>query len=348
MKILALESSCDETAITLLNTSKGSLFLEKNQIYSQVDIHKKYGGVVPEVAARKHVETIIPLLEENLGKNKLKNIDYITVTSGPGLITSLLLGVTVAKTLSYINNIPLIPINHIEGHIYSNWLSHKKLVKDSNKYFPSLVLIISGGHTELVLMKDHGKYELLGQTLDDAAGEAFDKVAKMMNLGYPGGPIVSKLAEKGNNEKYNFPRPMMKENNFDFSFSGLKTAVLYTLQKKYKITKKDVNDICSSFQQAVVDVLTKKTIKAAEKYNINSIMIVGGVAANIAIKESIKKESSKLQIPLFVPELKYTGDNSAMIAVAAYYNLINKKGKILKGKKMFNLKPNSNWQLTKN
>lgn len=348
MKILALESSCDETAITLLNTSNSFLVLEKNQIYSQVDIHKKYGGVIPEIAARKHMETIIPLLEENLGKDRLKDIDYISVTSGPGLITSLLLGITVAKSLAYSNSIPLIPINHMEGHIYSNWLSNNESIKDSKKYFPSLILIISGGHTELVLMKDHGEYELLGQTVDDAVGEAFDKVAKMMNLGYPGGPIVSRLAEKGNEKEFNFPRPMINEDNYNFSFSGLKTAVLYTLEKKERINEEDKNNICSSFQKAVVDVLLKKTMKAVEEYNINSVMIAGGVSANKKIKDSINKECSKLDIPFFAPKLEYTGDNSAMIATAAYYRLESKKAKILEGKELLELKPDSNWQLVKN
>ncbi len=347
MRILALESSCDETAITLLKISKGSLSLEKNQVYSQANIHQKYGGVIPEIAARKHVETIIPLLEENLGKKRLKGIDYLAVTSGPGLITSLLLGITAAKTLAYSNNLPLIPINHIEGHIYSNWLSHKELVKNSKKYFPALILIISGGHTELILMKNHGEYQLLGQTVDDAVGEAFDKVAKMMNLGYPGGPIVSKLAEKGQNE-YDFPRPMLKDGNYNFSFSGLKTAVLYSLEKKGRINKKDKENICHSFQEAVREVLIKKTLRVRENYKVNSIMIGGGVAANKQIKESLALECQKLNIPFFAPTLKYTGDNAAMIATAAYYKLKNKKVQVLKGAKLLSLSPNSNWQLVKN
>ena len=236
----------------------------------------------------------------------------------------------------------------MEGHIYSNWLSSKELVEDNKKYFPSLVLIISGGHTELVLMKDHGEYELLGQTLDDAVGEAFDKVAKMMKLGYPGGPIVSKLAEKGNEKEFDFPRPIINEDNYNFSFSGLKTAVLYTLEKKGSINEDDKNNICSSFQKAVVDVLLKKTIKAVEEYNINSVMIAGGVSANKKIKDSIKKECDKLEIPFFAPELKYTGDNSAMIATAAYYRLESKKVKKLEGRELLELKPDSNWQLVKN
>lgn len=345
MKILAIESSCDETAIALLSDNKGFFSLEKNLVYSQIDIHKKFGGVVPEVASRKHLETIIPLLEESLDKNKLKDIDYIAVTAGPGLITSLIIGTSIAKTLAYTNNIPLLPINHMEGHIYSNYLSNRELRDD--KYFPSLILIVSGGHTELVLMKDHGKYELIGQTLDDAVGEAFDKVAKLLSLGYPGGPIVSKEAEKGDSKTYDLPRPMINSGDYNFSFSGLKTAVLYTLEKQKKVNKKDVSNICASFQQAVIDILVSKTIKLAKERNIKSVMLAGGVAANTLLKETLKKEVNELDLPFFYPEIKYTGDNAAMIAVAGYYN-IKKKNKGLKGKDLLNLEPKSNWQLVKN
>src|SRR3989338_9481105 len=191
MKILAIETSCDETAITVLQGGAGFLKLEKNLLYSQIAIHKKYGGVVPELAARKHAETMLPLLSQAVTKNYLKNIDYLAVTSGPGLITSLLLGMTMAKALAYLNKLPLVGVNHIEGHIYSNWLSHPELLKAKNKYFPALVLVVSGGHTELILMLGHGRYQLIGQTLDDAVGEWFDKVAKVLCLGYPGGPIIS-------------------------------------------------------------------------------------------------------------------------------------------------------------
>ena len=344
MKILAIESSCDETALTLLQASKGSLNLLKDQVYSQVKIHSKYGGVVPEVAARKHLETIIPLLDSSLGKNKLKGIDYIAVTAGPGLVTSLLLGLSVAKTLAYTNKLPLLAINHLEGHIYSNWLSNKELVKNEKKYLPSLILIVSGGHTELILMKGHGKYQLIGQTLDDAVGEAFDKVAKLLDLGYPGGPIVSQLAKQGNAQAYDFPRPMISSQNYNFSLAGLKTAVLYTLQKKKKVKKKDVVDICASFQQAVIDTLVAKTKKAAQEYKVKSIMIAGGVSANKALIKTFKN----INLPFFYPKLKYTGDNAAMIATAAYYQIQSKQAKLLKDKKILKLEAKANWQLTKN
>ncbi|MBT4516295.1 MAG: tRNA (adenosine(37)-N6)-threonylcarbamoyltransferase complex transferase subunit TsaD [Candidatus Komeilibacteria bacterium] len=348
MRILAIESSCDETAIAILEGNGKSLKLKKNAIYSQIDIHKQYGGVVPEVAARKHVETVIPLIDSTLGKNKLKGVDYVAVTSGPGLVTSLILGMATAKTLTFANDLPLVAVNHMEGHVYSNWLSNKELVKDSQKYFPALILVVSGGHTELVLMPGHGQYQLLGQTLDDAVGEAYDKVAKLLGLGYPGGPIVSKLAEQGNKEAYDFPRPMMDKPNYDFSFSGLKTAVLYTLEKKKQVNKQDINDICASFQTAATEVLAKKTIKATQEYNVKSIMVAGGVSANKDLKQVLNKQAKKIDLPFFYPDLKYTGDNAAMIATAAYYNVINKKNNILKNKAIFDLEPRSNWQLSKN
>jgi len=348
MRILAIESSCDETAIAILEGNGQSLKLQKNNIYSQVDLHKKYGGVVPELAARKHVETIVPLLDNALGNTRLKGVDCIAVTSGPGLVTSLILGINTAKTLAFASHIPLLPINHIEGHIYSNWLSNLKLVKDNKKYLPALVLIVSGGHTELILMKAHGDYMLLGQTLDDAVGEAYDKVAKLLNLGYPGGPIVSKLADSGNTQAYNFPRPMIDSKNYNFSFSGLKTAVLYTLEKKKRLSKDDVSDICASFQAAVTDVLLKKTIRAALKYNVKSIMIGGGVAANTYLKNHLSKVSDDNGLEFFYPDLKYTGDNAAMIATAAYYKIISKKAKLLKGSNIFDIEPQANWQLVKN
>lgn len=349
MKILAIESSCDETAIAILDGSGSFLKLKKNLIYSQVDIHKKYGGVIPEVAARKHTETIIPLIDNTLSKNKLKGIDYVAVTSGPGLVTSLILGLAAAKTLAFANNLPLLAINHMEGHIYSNWLSNSKLVKNSQKYFPALVLLVSGGHTELILMKNHGQYQILGQTLDDAAGEAYDKVAKLLNLGYPGGPIVSNLATFGDEQAYCFPRPMIDKANYDFSFSGLKTAVLYTLEKKKQISTKDVKNICASFQKALVEVLLKKTMRAAKEYKVKSIMLAGGVAANKSLQENLIRESKKMKVPFFYPKLKYTGDNAAMIAVAAYYNIMMKKNSsIFRDKHIFNLEANSNWHLGQN
>ncbi|MFA6466658.1 MAG: tRNA (adenosine(37)-N6)-threonylcarbamoyltransferase complex transferase subunit TsaD [Patescibacteria group bacterium] len=349
MKILAIESSCDETAIALLEGHGQILQLKKNAIYSQIDIHKKYGGVIPEVAARKHTETIIPLIDNTLGKSKLKNIDYVAVTSGPGLVTSLILGMATAKALAFANHLPLVSVNHLEGHIYSNWLSNSSLARNSQKYLPALILLVSGGHSELILMTSHGQYQILGQTLDDAAGEAYDKVAKLLHLGYPGGPIVSSLATEGNTQAYNFPRPMIDKENYDFSFSGLKTAVLYTLEKKKKISKKDIKDICASFQAALIEVLVKKTIKAAKVYKVKSIMLAGGVAANQVLKNTLLKQSREIGLPFFYPDLKYTGDNAAMIAVAAYYNVRFKNNNyILKDKNIFDLEPQANWRLGQN
>lgn len=358
MRILAIESSCDETAIALLNAQSKFLNLEKNEIYSQIDIHKKYGGVIPEIAARKHLETIIPLLEDTLGKNKFKNIDYLAVTAGPGLVTSLLLGLTAAKTLAYVNKLPLVAVNHLEGHIYSNWLASGDLVKNPKKFLPALVLVVSGGHTELVLMEGYGQYQLIGQTLDDAAGEAYDKVAKLLSLGYPGGPIVSRWADKGNSQAYNLPRPMISNANFNFSFSGLKTAVLYTLEKKKNINKKDIADICASFQAAVVEVLVAKTMRAAKKHQVKSVMLAGGVAANKVLQAELAKESQKQNLPFFYPTTSHTGDNAAMIAVAAYYNIVSRSSQILppkgrpprgrKGRDILKLEPQANWQLGEN
>lgn len=347
MRILAIESSCDETAMAILSGHNGDFHLEKSIITSQIEIHKKYGGVVPEVASRQHLQNIFPLLDNILGKNKLDKIDYIAVTSGPGLVSSLLLGVTVAKSLAFTTKKPLIAINHIEGHIYSNWLSNEFLRKSNNNLFPVLSLVVSGGHTELAIMKGHGDYELIGQTLDDAVGEAFDKVAKLMNLDYPGGPIVSRLSEMGDKEAFDLPRPMMNSKDYNFSFAGIKTAVLYSLEKLKKVNQKDVANLCASFQSSVVEVITKKTIKAAQEYRVNAILLSGGVSANNALKNELAKESKKINKKFFYPELKYTGDNAAMIATAAYYNLSNNKALIFEGPEVANLQVDSNWQLIK-
>ena len=277
MKILGIESSCDESAIALLDISRGKVKIEKNIISSQIYIHQKYGGIVPEVAARQHAENFFPILKE--AKIDFKKIDNIAVTYGPGLITSLMIGVELAKTLSYVYKKPLIPINHIEAHIYSNWLSHPELF--SKKTFPALAVVISGGHTQIFLMKDYGKYKLVGQTVDDAVGEAYDKVARILNLGYPGGPIISKKANQyKDKDNLNFPRPMKNTKDFQMSFSGLKTAVLYKAQKEKKWTDAKINKYCFSFQQAVTDVLTHKILRAAKKYKVSqqAMMIrVGGL-----------------------------------------------------------------------
>lgn len=330
MLILALETSCDETSIAILENGQTLL---SNIVYSQEKMHAQYGGIVPEVAARKHVETIIPTLNKALEKARIKlnKIDYIAVTSGPGLITSLMIGIDTAKTLSFILNKPIIPINHLEAHIYSNFIKRNQPKADPPRaeeiQFPALALVVSGGHTELILMKNHGQYKTIGETRDDAAGEAFDKVAKLLNIGYPGGPIISQKAELGNSRAYSFPRPMFTSNNFDFSFSGLKTDVLRLVKKNNgKFKDQEINNICASFQIAVVDVLVSKTLKAAQKFSIKSVLLAGGVSANkllrYKLKNSISKELS--HIAFYAPDLKYCTDNAAMVAQAAYFHVLRK------------------------
>jgi N6-L-threonylcarbamoyladenine synthase len=319
MNILGIETSCDETSVALLEASSAGLRLRVHKIASQIKIHAHYGGVVPEVAARQHMEAMFPMLDACIGRTRMKSIDLIAVTNGPGLVTSLMVGVETAKTLSYAFEKPLIGINHVEAHIYANWLSHRELVRTPKKFFPSLACIVSGGHTFLVLMKGHGTYRLLGQTLDDAAGESFDKVAKMLDLGYPGGPIISKLAQRGDPDTIAFPRPLLRADTYDFSFSGLKTAVLYHLQDRKHISKKEIPDIAASFQQAVVDVLIGKTERGIRAFKPRSLMLAGGVAANISLRETMIALGTKYAVPVFVPNQEFTGDNAAMIAATAYY-----------------------------
>jgi len=341
--ILGIETSCDETAAALLQVSNYKFQVLRNVVSSQVKIHSKYGGIVPEVAARKHVEVIIPIIDQVIDRKK-NSIDLICVTAGPGLVTSLMVGLEAAKTLSWLWQKPLIGINHLEGHIYSNWLSHEELFKQ--KVFPAICLVVSGGHTELYLMTGHNKYQLIGRTRDDAAGEAFDKVAKILSIGYPGGPIISKLAKTGDPEKIKLPRPMIMSNDFDFSFSGLKTAVLYEV-KKYKkpLNKKLVADFCASFQKAVVDVLVAKTSKAARIYQVKTMMLSGGVSANQLLREELQKHSQKYDLKFYCPDLKYTGDNAAMIALAGYYRYLKEKDKRHLLANWQKIKPEANWEL---
>ena len=341
--ILGIESSCDESAAAIIKTEKTKKFkVLSNIVSSQIDIHKQYGGVVPEIAAREHVLHILPVIDQSLRQAKIKpeEISAIAVTAGPGLITSLISATETAKALSYVWKKPIIPINHIEGHIYSAFIENKKELKH-----PILILTVSGGHNILAIMKKHSEYSIIGQTLDDAAGEAFDKAAKMMNLGYPGGPIISRLAkeyETKNNkpEEIILPRPMLNSPNFNFSFSGLKTALLYKL-KKDKQWKEKIPQYCFSFQKAVIDVLATKTLKVAKKYNISTLMLVGGVSANKELKNEFKKRIKKesLSINFIFPPLKYTGDNAAMIAMAGAYNFLNNKKKL---KTYKNIKVNAN------
>jgi N6-L-threonylcarbamoyladenine synthase len=329
MIILGIETSCDDTGIALIECDQQKCRILSNLVSSQIKIHAPFGGVVPNLAARAHLENIGPCLKEALrlgfrsptpkkfrSWTPKKQIDLIAVTIGPGLIPSLLVGTNFAKALAYNWQKPIIGINHIEGHIYANWLTTPQIE------FPNLCLVVSGGHTQLVLMKNHGKYQLLGETRDDAAGEAFDKVAKLLNLGYPGGPIISQKAQKGNPQAFDLPRPMLNSQDFDFSFSGLKTAVLYQVKNRQKkISPKYINDMTASFQQAVIDVLVKKTIRAAKEFKTKTIMLSGGVAANQELRkqmeQAVKKELPKAKFQM--PEIKLCTDNAAMIAIAAYY-----------------------------
>jgi len=370
MKILAIETSCDETAAAVIEQTDNSVSILSNIVSSQIDLHKAYGGVFPEIASRAHTENIIPVISEALlkgaglssseaaasrtasetglewapeneriSRDRLNDINIIAVTSGPGLIGSLLVGVNSARTLALATNKPIIPINHWLGHIYScfagkisndkflisNQFQNSNLkIKNSDNIpkFPLLALIVSGGHTGLVLMKSHTKIETLGQTLDDAAGEAFDKVAKLLDLGYPGGPAISKLAVTGNSDRFTFPRSMLDRKDFNFSFSGLKTAVLYE-SKKHELDDKNKADFAASFQQCVIDILIGKTLKAAEEFKPQSILLCGGVSANKALREQMANKIQEYfpNTAFFVPPLELTGDNAAMIGLAAAYQI---------------------------
>lgn len=325
MVILGIETSCDETAAAVLeckSLKKGNSFkIVSDVVSSQIKIHKKYGGIIPEVAARAHLENILPVIKQALKPiNNLKNIDLITVTHGPGLITSLLVGVETAKTLSYAWQKPLMNVNHLEGHLAANFIN----ANIANRLlFPAVSLIVSGGHTELGLMKKPGQYKKIGQTRDDAAGECFDKIAKLLKLGYPGGPEIARQAEqfrlKQKEMKFKFPRPMLNSNDLDFSFSGLKTAVLYFVKKnKNKLKKKKfIQAICSEAQQAVIDVLISKTIKAGKKHKAKSIFLSGGVAANKELRKQMENKVRRMKKNFLVPPRNLCTDNAAMIAAAA-------------------------------
>lgn len=319
MTILGIETSCDETSVALLSATDKRFKLHEHLVASQVALHQKFGGVVPEIAARKHIEVLLPLIQHGIGAHRLRSVDLIAATAGPGLITSLMVGVQAAKTISYVLKKPLVGIHHLEAHIYANWLTHPELIQDAARFFPALVLIVSGGHTQLLLMHGYGFYELLGQTLDDAAGEAFDKVAKLLGLGYPGGPQLAALADQGNSTAIDFPRPLIQSTDYNVSFSGLKTAVLYYLEQRGTVRKRDLPDIAASFQQAVVDVLIAKINRAIKAYAPRSLMLAGGVSANRALRTTLAEHGHRAHIPVFIPALTFTGDNAAMIAAAAYF-----------------------------
>lgn len=395
MRILGIETSCDETAVAIIEIS-GSLKEPRvkvlsNIVSSQAKLHAKFGGVVPNLAKREHQRNLVPVLFHAFSKAGFKSskfkvksaklqfkikklsgilyrepelfarireyvlplkppkIDAIAVTVGPGLAPALWVGVNFARALAYLWEKPIIPVNHLEGHIYTNLLqqfheSTKSKARNlkqiqnsksqipnsfefriSNFEFPAIALLVSGGHTELVLMKDYGKYKIVGETLDDAAGEAFDKVAKMLGLSFPGGPIISRLAERGDAKAFAFPRPMLSTKNFDFSFSGLKTAVLYTIRKIKHLSDRAKRDVAASFEQAVVDVLVSKTLRAAKAFRVKTVMIGGGVAANKELRRRLGETMAKnlLGIPLLLPDPTLTGDNALMIALAGHF----RKGK---------------------
>jgi N6-L-threonylcarbamoyladenine synthase len=339
MNILAIETSCDETSAAVVQEGRSVL---SNVIASQTDLHARYGGVVPELASRQHVTAIIPVLKAALEESGLDRdeLDAVAVTEGPGLAGALLVGVNAAKTIAFAWKKPLVPVNHIEGHIYSNWLVRAGAEEGPAPEFPAVCLIVSGGHTELVMLHRHGVYEILGKTLDDAAGEAFDKGARILGLGYPGGPAIESAAQ-GQRPIVEFPRAWLGD-SYDFSFSGLKTALLRECEQYRVVTVPDrggvrrqatrepfpehtppaykpnmpVGALAASYQEAIVDVLVAKTVKAAEDLGAASVMLAGGVAANGPLRERLARH---LKVPLHVPAMEFCTDNAAMIAAAAYH-----------------------------
>ncbi len=349
MTILGIETSCDETSIAVLKYSQRQINLAAHLISSQIKLHAPWGGVVPELAARQHSEVIIHLLHQALKQARVTptQIDLIAVTGGPGLITALQVGVETAKALALAWKKPLINVNHIAGHIVSPWLNKGRWdLVNKKSTWPAIALIVSGGHTEIYLLKNLNSWCLLGKTLDDAAGEAFDKVAKLLKLPYPGGPQVAKLAKLGNIEAFKFPRPLISQPNYDFSYAGLKTAVLYSVQKIKNITKNVKQDVCASFQEAATDVLATKTIKAASHFRAKTIIVAGGVSANQYLRQKFtaKIKQQKLKINLLFPDLEFTGDNAAMIALAGAIEA-NKKGLDYYKNKWSSIQAQANWEL---
>ena len=307
---LAIETSCDETSMSIIKNGSEEI---ATVVFTQIDIHKKFGGVVPEIASRSHIESITIVLDELFEKSKMtiEDIDIIGVTYGPGLIGSLLIGLQAAKTIAMITGKPLIPVHHIAGHIYANNLEHRLR-------FPLIALVVSGGHTELIYIKEDYSFERIGGTLDDAVGEAYDKVAKILGLDYPGGPIVDALSLKGE-DTYDLPYPL-DDKSYNFSFSGIKSAVVNIVHNE-KQRKKEirVEDMCTSFQNRVVEVITKKTMRALKEYKVKNLIIAGGVAANNGLRNKFTLLCKEEKINLSIPKIKYCTDNAAMIGAAAYY-----------------------------
>ncbi|MBS3051966.1 MAG: tRNA (adenosine(37)-N6)-threonylcarbamoyltransferase complex transferase subunit TsaD [Candidatus Aenigmarchaeota archaeon] len=349
MKFLSVDTSCDETSASVCKDDR----VLSNIISSQVDLHNEWGGVVPSIAKRIHQERIDPTISLALKRARLKieDIDAFAITIGPGLAIALEVGIKKIKELSQIHNKPIIVVNHMEGHIYSNFAKNSE-GSSYNKFkkpkFPVLCLLVSGNHTELVLMSNHGNYKLLGETLDDAAGEAFDKIARPLILGYPGGSIIERFAESGNPEAFDLPRPMIHSKDYNFSFSGLKTASVLLIEKLKQKYKKDfskvVPDFCSSFQQSITDVLLAKTVKAVKEYKVKQLFMGGGVISNNQIRKSFRKEMRRLSVNVFISDKKFCTDNAAMIGICAYYK--SKRNEYVKNIKnvdrMPNLKINEN------
>jgi N6-L-threonylcarbamoyladenine synthase len=345
MRILGIETSCDETGAAVIEgtTKDQPVIIHSNIVSTSLAMHAATGGIIPEIAAREQVKYILPVIEEALGEKapQKPDIDAIAVTFGPGLIGSLLVGVETAKTLSMLWKVPLIPVNHMHGHIYANFIGEFPIsniqlstlpagrqVSNENKKipdFPAIALVVSGGHTDLVILKDQGDMEVIGGTRDDAAGEAFDKIGRLLGLSYPAGPVISRLAEKGNPKAFQLPRPMWDSKDFDFSFSGLKTSVLNLIKRNSWDFSTQQNeqllaDLCASVQKAIVDVLVFKTTQAVQQHGVSTLLLGGGVAANIALKEAFEKKCSEQGIQLFIPSAKLSTDNGAMIAAAGFYN----------------------------
>lgn len=341
MTILGIETSCDETSAAVIEGINDRVILHSNIISSSLDLHSKTGGIIPEQAAREQVKYILPVITKALvdAHVTINEIDALAITYGPGLIGSLLVGVETIKTLSYVLQKPLIPVNHMIGHVYANWID-----RDEAIIFPAVALVVSGGHTDLLYLKSHEDLQLLGGTRDDAAGECFDKCARLLGYNYPGGPHISKLALQGDPKAYSFPRPMLSSNDYEFSFSGLKTAFLNTTKHHFPILrttlpnsqagwnqvsleqnisdkeKQVLFDLCASLQKAIIDVLVKKTLKAVKHYQVSSIILSGGVSANQLLRDEFEHMAQSEGKKLYVPPRSLCTDNAAMIAAAAYYN----------------------------
>jgi N6-L-threonylcarbamoyladenine synthase len=328
MLCLAIETSCDETSAAVVKDGREVL---SNVIASQVDFHRKYGGIVPELASRKHTEVISSIIKEALERagTDFNGLDAVAVTYGPGLVGSLLTGLCAAKAISFAKSISLIGVNHLEGHIYANFLNSPPYPPSLNKRggnergvsFPFICLLVSGGHTMVVLVEDHGKYQTLGKTRDDAAGEAFDKVARFLGIGYPGGPIIDKMAKDGDPHAIEFKRPMIEEQyGYDFSFSGIKTAVVnHVARHPLPVTR--IPDLVASFQAAVVDVLVEKTVRAALEFDCSSVALAGGVSANSLLRSELTRRGKEKKLNVMIPPFEYCTDNAAMIGCAAFHKI---------------------------